>query len=866
MPRYQGARKDNIPVDQRIDTRRWSVRKAEEWANPDEAFMLNMALVGINIISVIIPVAPILSLLPTNLLSKNFLRPKERLHDMPFRVPKYLNAPDGSSSIPNKPFKKNKKMYYGQGVTMFGKDLETGLQVWGTDSDDRTHGTILGTTGSGKTEFIHGLINNQLLQDSGFIAVDAKGDISFQRRACQLLRRYGREDDLLTISFAVGDRDYTQAQVDRPTNTFNIMSATSAGMLIELLSGMLDDSGGGGDMWKGRAIAFIAALTRPLTYLRDKGDIDLSPSKYMEYMELPELERLVYENNYNHPGFDEVLKPLRGYLVTLPGYDSNKRFNQETTTLEQFGYITMQLTRAINDLSYNYGHIFGAEVGEIDISDVVLNRRCLTVLLPSLERSLPTLNMLGKLIIGSIKQMMAGSLGSRLEGLTRVTVDSRPTTARNAFRIILDEVGYMMVTGMSVIPAQARALNIAMIFAAQSYTDIKRGSPEEAEAIWENSNIKFIGRIVGGDSTETWQKVKGAAGEIDQTVIDGFYQKENLTGDLVYHGNNTARRERRSQLEYHDVAGQEKGEFTLIVPKKYKGGKQQGVAAIRLLGLHTGGGTESDYMYINDLIPVSNTEKVDEDGIERIKKIKEAIMNGMINIDINNVASRVSGQTNLTNTLRQIDDKIQALSANGKLPLSTVFLTLSHMGNLLENFDDPNAKPANILDVEFVVNADTIHDSIDMPTIEQFEQLVGDINITPDHLQDSLNTNYTNDVFYESHTDVARAIENAHINSMEYELDELGRKIESQDDITEKTKELKADGVTHDYYQPIQTNLTIDTETRLKEIEVMDKVEAAHENQSQIDTKVYTEAADPNDLLDDFFNQAPKLDNKEHDK
>ena len=102
MPRYQGARKDNIPVDQRIDTRRWSVRKAEEWANPDEAFMLNMALVGINLISVIIPVAPILSLIPTNLLSKNFLHPKERLHDMPFRVPKYLNAPDGSSSIPNK--------------------------------------------------------------------------------------------------------------------------------------------------------------------------------------------------------------------------------------------------------------------------------------------------------------------------------------------------------------------------------------------------------------------------------------------------------------------------------------------------------------------------------------------------------------------------------------------------------------------------------------------------------------------------------------------------------------------------------------------------------------------------------------------
>ena len=95
--------------------------------------------------------------------------------------------------------KANKKMYTGKGVSLYGNDLATGLQVWGTDSDDRTHTTILGTTGSGKTEFIFGLVLNQLIRDSGFIAIDAKGDISFQRRTCQLLRAFGREDNLLTI-------------------------------------------------------------------------------------------------------------------------------------------------------------------------------------------------------------------------------------------------------------------------------------------------------------------------------------------------------------------------------------------------------------------------------------------------------------------------------------------------------------------------------------------------------------------------------------------------------------------------------------------------------------------------------------------
>ncbi len=46
-----------------------------------------------------------------------------------------------------------------------------------------------------------------------------------------------------------------RAQTDKMTNSMNQMSNTSSGMLIEFLINLLDDSGGGGgDMWKGRAI------------------------------------------------------------------------------------------------------------------------------------------------------------------------------------------------------------------------------------------------------------------------------------------------------------------------------------------------------------------------------------------------------------------------------------------------------------------------------------------------------------------------------------------------------------------------------------------------------------------------------------
>lgn len=711
MPRYAGVKKSSIPNEQRVDTRRWGDKMADAWSQPDGAYVLAGIMAGINLAVMALPAGPVLSSLPTAILSKKFLNPKERLHNMPFRVPKHLAVPDGSVQVPNRPFrvKKNRKSYYGKGVTLFGVDRATGIQAWGTDSDNRTHSTILGTTGSGKTEFIFCLILNQLIEDSGFIAVDAKGDIAFQHRCCQLLRRFGREDDLLTISFAVGTRDFLKAQDDRPTNTFNIMSSTSAGMLIELLSGMLDGDAGGDDMWKGRAIAFIAAITRPLTYLRDAGDIELSPSMYMDYMELTEVERLVYEQANLYPGFDVVLQPLRGYLTTLPGYDTTKKMQQAQETNEQFGFITMQLTRAINDLGHNYGHIFGIEVGEIDISDVVLNRRCLTVLLPSLERSLPTLNMLGKLIIGSIKQMMAGSLGSQLQGLTRLIVDSRPTSANNSFRIILDEVGYMMVTGMSIIPAQARSLNISMTFAAQSYTDIKRGSAEEAEAIWDNSNIKFIGRIVGGDSTETWQKVKGAAGEKSQMYLDGYEQREGFT-DFKYVGNKMVKRETKSQVEYQDVAGQENGEFTIIVPKKYDGGESMGVAVVRILGLYTGGGSQSPHMYINDLIPVSNVK----DGSANIKKkktkLREAIRSGSLSRDIDTAALQGGAKAlkfeknrkaNIYLFIDSAQKEIDAHKANSSHDNVVLGVTLNLLASTLRSIEtDKFYMPANLQDGE----------------------------------------------------------------------------------------------------------------------------------------------------------------------
>lgn len=639
MARFTGAESKYKPTEQRVDTRLFSERIGEYWREPEGGVMLNMGLLASSIVSFSMPLLPLVTSVVTKVFSIMFLNPQEKLQDLPFRMPETIDGYDGSEMMPDKPFqvKKNRKFYRPKGVTYYGRDLKTNMQVWASDNDDRTHTNIFGTTGSGKTELIHTITTNQLVRNSGAIVVDAKGDISLYRRMCNLVRRFGRDADLLCITFAIGSEDPNLPQPTKKTNSFNLMLNTSSGMLIELLSGLLDGDGGSDDMWKSRAIAFIGALTQPLVFLRDKQEIELAPSTYIDYMELPEIERFVYESKYGekYEGFEEVIKPLRSYLTTLPGYNPNLVGNQAQQTNEQFGYITMQMTRSINDLGFTYGHIFGTAVGEIDISDVVLNRRFLVILLPSLERSLPTLLMLSRLIIGSLKQMMASSLGSKVEGSIRVNVDSRPTTALNCFRIVLDEVGYMMTTGMSIIPAQARSLNIAMVFAAQDFTDIERGSKEEAQAIWSNAAIKFIGRLTSGEESEMWRRTRSTAGELEQTVIYQYERRFSPTYDVKYRAGGSVSKEKRSQIQYEEVAAQQNGEFTLLSPKKYQGGLYGGVAAVHLLCLYTGGMAEMENMYLNDFVPMSTASIEPPDMIGQQKIILEALQKNELSQKLN---------------------------------------------------------------------------------------------------------------------------------------------------------------------------------------------------------------------------------------
>ncbi len=463
-----------------------------------------------------------------------------------------------------------------RGIAYFGNDRNSGEELWFGNDDMRTHVLIFGSTGSGKTEALVSLAYNALVQGSGFIYVDGKGDNSLYAKIFSLARSMGREDDLLVINFMTGARDIVGPQEKRLSNTLNPFCQGSSSMLTQLIVSLMGESAQtpDGDMWKGRAIAFVEALMRFLVYMRDEGAILLDANTIRNYFELGRLEAIVIDKVFPRDDQESisiekipklVTDPLRNYLNTLPGYNKEKKGKQVSQVLEQHGFITMQLVRSFTSLADTYGHILRTNLAEVDFKDVVINRRILVVLLPALEKSPDELSNLGKVIVSSLKAMMAAGLGEDVEGDYRDVIQRKPTNAPTPYLCILDEYGYYAVKGFAVVPAQARSLGFSTIFAGQDLPAFQKASKEEAASIGANTNIKICMKLE--DPTETWDFFTKTAGEAYVTKVDAFQTKDTSLSNS-YLDTKSSSFEKRARVDLLDLKDQTEGEAHIFFKSK----------------------------------------------------------------------------------------------------------------------------------------------------------------------------------------------------------------------------------------------------------------------------------------------------------
>lgn len=565
MMRGIDSRHELDPTQLLRDTRSFTQRVADFFSDPGNMAIILFAFAGA---AYYISEAATLLMLIGSLF---FVYTYTRKQKLPFRLPRIAKKKDYNDLKPgiNKP-------NISRGIAFFGNDRKSGEELWFANDDMRTHALVFGSTGSGKTEALVSLAYNALVQGSGFIYVDGKGDNSLYAKVFSMVRSMGREDDLLLINFMTGARDIVGPQERRLSNTLNPFCQGSSSMLTQLVVSLMGSSSqsSDGDMWKGRAIAFVEALMRLLVYMRDEGAILLDANSIRNYFDLQRLESIVIDKVF--PRDDQeainienipklVTDPLRNYLNTLPGYNKEKKGKQVSQVLEQHGFITMQLVRSFSSLADTYGHIIRTNLAEVDFKDVVLNRRILVVLLPALEKSPDELSNLGKIIVSSLKAMMAAGLGEEVEGDYRDVILRKPTNAPTPYMCILDEYGYYAVQGFAVVPAQARSLGFSAIFAGQDLPAFQKASKEEAASIGANTNIKICMKLE--DPGETWDFFTKTAGEAYVTKVDSFQTKDTSIANS-YMDTKSSSFERRARVDLLDLKEQTEGEAHIFFKSK----------------------------------------------------------------------------------------------------------------------------------------------------------------------------------------------------------------------------------------------------------------------------------------------------------
>ncbi|MGB4057841.1 MAG: TraM recognition domain-containing protein [Alphaproteobacteria bacterium] len=454
-----------------------------------------------------------------------------------------------------------------EGILYLGNVDSTNEEVWFTNSDARTHILYLGTTGAGKTEGLKSIVTNALCWGSGFVYVDGKADTDLWSSLSALVRRFGRDDDLLVLNYMTGNTD-TKA----PSNTMNPFSSGSASYLTNMLVSLMPDSQGDNAMWQERAVSLIGALMPALTWKRDNQDMPLSVRTIREYLSLPSVVKISRDQAVPEP----VRISIKGYLETLPGYVA-EAFDDSgapkppggggpaydtTTASQQHGYLAMQFTRSLQSLGDEYGYIFDTQAADVDMVDVVLNRRILVVLIPALEKSNDEIANLGKIVAATIKGMMGSTLGANVEGSSETVIENKPTHSATPFVTVFDEVGYYTAQGMAVMAAQARSLGFSLVFSGQDIPAMKKRVREEANSILGNCNIKIFGKLE--DPTETKDFFEKTVGKAMVTEVSGF---QSGAGSSTYYDSKQASVQLRDRASYEGLRGYTEGQAIIAFGK-----------------------------------------------------------------------------------------------------------------------------------------------------------------------------------------------------------------------------------------------------------------------------------------------------------
>ncbi len=476
----------------------------------------------------------------------------EKYERLPFRMP--LGTPGVDRSDP----KPGRRGYAKPNGSFFVGNSLTKEELWLKKEDILTHAMIFGTTGSGKTETLVSMSFNPLASGSGLFYIDPKASPKLGVQIWQMARFMGRDDDFRVINYGTSGKakGKTPSRISNTTNPFTVGSAEA---LTQLLVSLMPASEGGNSVFSDKAQALLAGIMYAIVDLRDKGLMKISTAKIREMLQAQNCVKLATNENLSESAKLSLEAGLSG-----SNWTKGKAISEQPDAFfEQFGYAQSYFTKALSSLTDTYSHIYGADDGEVDFSDVIMQQRILVVLLPALEKSPQELSSLGKISLSSIKTACAVGLGSIIEGDAKDVLESLPTQSIGigSFLTIVDEYAAIVTPGFEIVLTQGRGLGISAIVASQDYAGILEADKKGAQQMVANTTIKIFMKLQDADST--FKLAKELAGQSTVVRTSGFSieKQEELAS---YRDSLQTTIDKEDRIDLRDLQEQIQGEAHFI--------------------------------------------------------------------------------------------------------------------------------------------------------------------------------------------------------------------------------------------------------------------------------------------------------------
>lgn len=344
------------------------------------------------------------------------------------------------------------------------------------------HTAIIGQSGVGKTTLGEYILWQQIVRGGGFIFIDAKLDAATRDKLNMMMQLCGRGDEFYVLN------------VDQPqnSNTYNPILQGDADEVASRLLNLLPstENSPGADYFRQQASYALTVLTGALKSANRRYDFsDLSL--------LLQSDRAL-ESILRLPLAKEQRMTLEVFLNQFRKRDKNGISLDINKVKDLLGGICGRIALFAQG---QFGEVFNTYTPEIDLTDIVMNDKCLYVMLPTMGKDNAALN-LGKIILSDLRTAVYNVQG--------LPPDKRPNSpGKPPFLVFADEMGSYVMAGIARLFEQARSAGICMIPAFQTFANLRTVGPDFEDIIIGNTWNKVCFKFASKDSPETAADIIG---------------------------------------------------------------------------------------------------------------------------------------------------------------------------------------------------------------------------------------------------------------------------------------------------------------------------------------------------------------------